>query len=97
MKTRFLRARYLLPMADSLGRDTRISDGYVLWKDDAILELGAFDEAVGQRLLAAHGDDLEVVEQQRPLVQEGSIVGDTGEYDSRRSASQPIAGRLAPR
>ncbi len=57
----FVRSRFLLPMSDALGRDTRIEDGYVLWEGDQLVEVGPYDDAVGARLLAAHGAALEVL------------------------------------
>jgi 5-methylthioadenosine/S-adenosylhomocysteine deaminase len=59
---RFLRARFLLPLAESLGTDTRIEDGYVLWSGDKLLELGAFSEKVGLRLVKEHGATLTVIQ-----------------------------------
>jgi 5-methylthioadenosine/S-adenosylhomocysteine deaminase len=61
MTPRFLRSRFLLPMAESLGTETRIEDGYVLWSGDEILELGAYSEEIGRRLVKAHGSNLEVL------------------------------------
>ncbi len=58
---RFLRARFLLPLDEGIGRDRRIEDGYVLWQGDNILETGAYDPRVGERLVAEHGGTLEVV------------------------------------
>lgn len=58
---RFLRSRYLLPLGDTLGRSTRIQDGYVLWQGDRLLEVGAYTPEVGERLVAAHGPTLEVI------------------------------------
>ncbi len=48
-------------MSDDLGRGTRIEDGYVLWRDDEILEAGMFSARTGQRIIAAHGAELEVI------------------------------------
>lgn len=50
----FARARFVLPLSDALGRDRRIGDGYVLWRGDRILEVGAYSEAIGLRLLREH-------------------------------------------
>ncbi|TNF27243.1 MAG: hypothetical protein EP329_19740 [Deltaproteobacteria bacterium] len=62
---RFIRARFLLPMSDALGRDRRIEDGYALWEGDALLEVGAYSDAIGARLIRDHGAALEVVEPTR--------------------------------
>jgi 5-methylthioadenosine/S-adenosylhomocysteine deaminase len=53
--TAFARARLLLPLSDQRGRAERIEDGFVLYRDDEILEVGPYSEAEGTRLLAAHG------------------------------------------
>lgn len=53
--TTFARARLMLPLSDLRGRDERIEDGYVLFREDEILEVGPYSEAVGKRLLAEHG------------------------------------------
>ena len=59
---RFIRARFLLPISDGIGRATRIEDGYVLWEGDRIVEVGAYHPVdVGERLIREHGDALEVV------------------------------------
>lgn len=51
----FARARLALPLSDRLGRTTRLEDGYVVWREDALLEVGSYTEEVGRRLLAEHG------------------------------------------
>ncbi len=51
----FTRARLLLPLADSPSPAHCIEDGYVLYQDDEILEVGPYADEVGQRLLAEHG------------------------------------------
>lgn len=57
----FIRGRFLLPMSEELGLETRIEDGYVLWRDDEILEAGMFSTANGERIVAQHGEELTVV------------------------------------
>jgi 5-methylthioadenosine/S-adenosylhomocysteine deaminase len=57
----FLRAQYLLPISDLLGRERRIEDGYVLWEDDAILEVGPFSPKVAERIVGRYGQTLEVL------------------------------------
>ena len=59
---RFVRAQYLLPLSDALGRDRRIRDGYVLWEGDRILEVGGYDDHTGARLVAQLGPRLEVLD-----------------------------------
>ncbi len=50
----FARARLLLPIAEGK-RGERVEDGYVLWTGGTIVEVGAYTDEVGARLLAAHG------------------------------------------
>lgn len=57
----FIRGRFVVPMSDELGCDARIEDGYVLWHDDEILEVGMFREDVGQRIIDRYGSELIVV------------------------------------
>ncbi len=56
-----VRARYLLPLADTVGRSTRIADGYALWREGKLLEVGAFDPTVAERLIASFGTQLQVL------------------------------------
>jgi 5-methylthioadenosine/S-adenosylhomocysteine deaminase len=58
---KLIRARFLLPLGDSLGRDTRIEDGYVLVRGKQITEVGHYREEVGERLLKQYGKELTVV------------------------------------
>lgn len=47
-----VRAEFVIPLSDDFaGKYTRISDGYVLSKDDRITEVGAFTEEIGKRIL----------------------------------------------
>ncbi len=57
----FIRARFVLPLSDELGRDLRIEDGYVHWHDDEIKKVGLFSDEVGEALIARHGDELTVI------------------------------------
>ena len=50
----FARARLMLPLSDARGRDERIEDGYVVYRADEILEVGAYTHEIGERLLAQH-------------------------------------------
>ncbi|MBI4702490.1 MAG: amidohydrolase family protein [Deltaproteobacteria bacterium] len=51
----FARARLMLPLSDERGRSERIEDGYVVYRPDEIIEVGAYDAEIGRRLLAQHG------------------------------------------
>ena len=62
----FVRARHLVPLSDPTP-STRIEDGYVLWRDGEILEAGAFDPAVGARVLRAHSGALTVLGSEGPI------------------------------
>lgn len=53
--THFARARLMLPLSDQRGREERIEDGYVLYREDEILEVGPYSDEVGQRLIQEHG------------------------------------------
>lgn len=57
----FIRGRFVLPLSDALGRNTRIEDGYVLWQDNEILEVGAFTAEIGAGIVAKHGPELQVI------------------------------------
>ncbi|MEI6633488.1 MAG: amidohydrolase family protein [Chlamydiota bacterium] len=56
-----IRARFMLPMSDAAGRDTRIEDGYVLTEGDRIIETGRYTPEIGERILACYKGDLRVV------------------------------------
>eukprot|EP00771_Trimastix_marina_P000242 gnl/Trimastix_PCT/1252.p1 GENE.gnl/Trimastix_PCT/1252~~gnl/Trimastix_PCT/1252.p1 ORF type:complete len:552 (+),score=142.94 gnl/Trimastix_PCT/1252:76-1656(+) len=61
--TRFLvaRAKYLLPMSDFHGVETRIEDGYVLSEGQKILEAGAWSDEIGARITSTCGHSLTIV------------------------------------
>ena len=52
-----IRARFLLPISDSIGRDKRIADGYVLYENGKIIEVGQYNDEVGQRLIKSYSPD----------------------------------------
>ena len=56
-----IRARFMLPLSDTAGRNTRIEDGYVLTEDDRIAEAGRYTPEIGGRILACYKRDLRVV------------------------------------
>ena len=55
------RAKYMLPISDKCGRDKRIKDGYVLIKDETILEAGEYTEDIGTNILKKYKDSLQVI------------------------------------
>lgn len=56
-----VRARFLLPISDNLGRNLRIEDGYLVTDGGSILEVGQFTEETGARLHRQYGDQLHIL------------------------------------
>jgi len=61
MKYKLIRSRFLIPVNDRLGRDKRIEDGFVLIEDDAILDLGQYNEEIGKNILEKYKNELEII------------------------------------
>ncbi len=57
----FIRAKFIIPISAALGRETRISDGYVLYKDGQITEVGAYRDEIGRGLLEKFPGQVKVV------------------------------------
>ena len=55
------RSKFLLPISDKLGRTTRIEDGYVLIKDNAIIEVGQYTNEIGKQILEKYSGQLQVI------------------------------------
>lgn len=55
------RTKFLLPISDKLGRNKRIEDGYVLIKDNEIIEVGHYTDEIGTRIKETYKDNLEIV------------------------------------
>lgn len=55
------RSKFLLPISDQLGRTTRIEDGYVLIKDDTIVEVGQYTNEIGKQILDKYASHLQVI------------------------------------
>jgi 5-methylthioadenosine/S-adenosylhomocysteine deaminase len=55
-----MRARFVLPLDDGLGRERRLEDGYVLAEGDRVAEVGTWSQEVAARLDAL-GESLQVV------------------------------------
>lgn len=60
-KYKLIRASFLLPMSDTLGRGTRIADGYVLTAGEKILEAGPYKPEIGERILKRYYGELLVI------------------------------------
>jgi 5-methylthioadenosine/S-adenosylhomocysteine deaminase len=60
-KYKLIRASFLLPLSDALGRETRIADGYVLTSGGEILEAGPYRAKVGERILKQYRGELLVI------------------------------------
>jgi len=61
MKHILVRTRLMVPMSDTLGRTTRIEDGYILTKGAMIKEVGKFDPKHIDAILAEFQNDIEVI------------------------------------
>lgn len=60
-KYKLIRASFLLPMSDEMGRGTRIADGYVLTSGSKILEAGPYRAETGERILEQYRGELLVI------------------------------------
>jgi len=58
---KLIRARFLIPMSDAIGRAARIADGYVLTSGGDILEAGPYCKEIGERILARYRGELLVI------------------------------------
>lgn len=61
MKYKLLRTKFLLPLSNELGRDTRITDGFILTEGQYIKEVGHFDDQRGQEIIDTYGSELEII------------------------------------
>lgn len=61
MKYKLLRTKFLLPLSDELGRETRIKDGLVFIEGQYIKEICQYDAQKTQDLIQSHGSELEVI------------------------------------
>jgi len=58
---KLIRSKFLLPVSDTLGRDRRIKDGYVLTEGKLIKEVGLYSEEIGNRIIEEYGKDLRIM------------------------------------
>ncbi len=61
MKHILVRTRLMVPMSDTLGRTTRIEDGYILTEGNLIKEVGKFDHRHITEILTKFHGDIEVI------------------------------------
>ena len=61
MKSILLRTRLLVPLSDTLGRETRIEDGYVLTEGNLIKEVGEFNSDKIDKIIDDSSTDLTVI------------------------------------
>jgi 5-methylthioadenosine/S-adenosylhomocysteine deaminase len=73
----FIRAKYLLPFSDQIGRHTRINDGYAVYNGEKIVEVGAYTAEVGRRLLRQYGV-LEVIGKKTPVKRVSDLICHNG-------------------
>ncbi|MFX0184298.1 MAG: amidohydrolase family protein [Candidatus Hodarchaeota archaeon] len=70
MKYKLLRTKFLLPISDKLGRETRITDGFVFVEDQHIKEVGKFDIKQIQDLFSTYGSEIEIIGSQNSNLSE---------------------------
>lgn len=61
MKYKLLRTKFLLPISDKLGRDTRIADGYIFIEGQYIKEVGKYDNQRIHNIIASYESELEII------------------------------------
>ncbi len=61
MKYKILRSRFILPISDQLGRNARISDGYILIEGDKIKEVGKYDQEIMKSFVKKYGSEIEII------------------------------------
>ncbi|MFX1504861.1 MAG: amidohydrolase family protein [Promethearchaeota archaeon] len=61
MKYKLLRTKFLLPLSDKIGRDTRIEDGIIFIEGEYIKKIGEFNEQRLQEILNSYGSELKII------------------------------------
>lgn len=61
MKYKLLRTKFLLPLSDKMGRETRIKDGFIFIEGEYIKEVGQFDDKRAHEILDICGSELEII------------------------------------
>ncbi|MFX0211592.1 MAG: amidohydrolase family protein [Candidatus Hodarchaeota archaeon] len=61
MKFKLLRTKFLLPLSKKFGRDTRITDGFILIEGQYIKKVGHFNDQRGREIIDTYGSELEII------------------------------------
>ena len=56
-----IRSKFMVPMSRKMGLSNRIPDGYVLTKDEKIMEVGEYTKQKGDQIISDFGNDLFVM------------------------------------
>ena len=56
-----IRSKFMVPMSRKMGLSNRIPDGYVLTKDEKIMEVGEYTKQKGDKIISDFGNDLFVM------------------------------------
>ena len=56
-----IRSKFMVPMSRKMGLSNRIPDGYVLTKDEKIMEVGEYTKQKGDQIISSFGNDLFVM------------------------------------
>ena len=56
-----VRARFIIPISDKIGRNAVIEDGYVLTKNSKIERVGKYSESIGKQILEKYKNNLVVI------------------------------------
>ncbi|MHA1971922.1 MAG: amidohydrolase family protein [Candidatus Hodarchaeales archaeon] len=61
MQYKIIRGRFVVPMSEKLGLETRIADGYVLIKGDRIEEVGKYTIEKNSEIMLKYGSEVEII------------------------------------
>lgn len=74
LKYKLLRSKFLIPLSDKLGRETRITDGYVFIEEQNIKEVGKFNINRVKDIIANYRSDLVVIGSQTEEIPENGNI-----------------------
>jgi 5-methylthioadenosine/S-adenosylhomocysteine deaminase len=61
-----IRARFLIPLSDDMGREKRIEDGYLLTQGNRIVEIDRYTKETGERILKGYAGRITVIGTRAP-------------------------------